>query len=272
LAGLALAYAAESAAQPSLDDQDKCWDTAEQFAPEQQVAGCTALLEADGVPEEDRAYAIALRGWSYHELGDLDRALADYSEKIRLQPEAADGYGWRGSAYLDQGDYPNALADYTRAIELDPESPDIAIWYGDRGIAHDSLGEHEQAIADFTRSINLAPDVAVIWNSRCWARAVWGRELVEALDDCNEALALDPEDFNAWDSRGLVHLRREEWAEALADYQASLDLMPSSSALYGHGIALSRLGRSAEAEEDFASAAEIDPGIAETYAGFGITP
>lgn len=272
LGTLALAGAVPAAAQTSLDDEEKCWDSTEAFAPEEQVAGCTALLEADGLSEEDRAYVIAMRGWSYHELGDIEHALADYSEKVRLQPEAADGYGWRASVHLDQGDYANALADYTRAIELDPGAADIAIWYGDRGIAHDSLGDHEAAIADYTRSINIAPDVAVVWNSRCWARGVWGRELVEALDDCNEAIALDPEDFNAWDSRGLVHLRREQWAEALADYQASLDLMPSSSALYGHGIALSRLGRSAEAEEDFTSAAQIDPGIADTYAGFGITP
>ena len=111
LGGLALAWSAPVAAQASFEDEEKCWDTGEAFAPEEQVASCTALLEAGGVIEEDRAYLIAMRGWSYHKLGDLDHALADYSEKVRLQPEVADGYGWRGSVYLEQGDYPNALAD-----------------------------------------------------------------------------------------------------------------------------------------------------------------
>ena len=272
LAGLALGFAAPAGAQPSFEDEQKCWDAGEEFSPEDGIAACNGLLEADGLLEEDRPYLLAMRGWSYHELGDYERALADYSEKIRLQPDVADGYGWRGAAYLDQGDYPKALADYSQAIRLDPEATDIAVWYHDRGIARENLGDHEQAIADFTKAINLAPDYAANWNSRCWARAVWGRQLVEALDDCNEALALDPVSYDTLDSRGLVHLRREEWDAALADYEASLDIETTASAYYGRGVALSRLGRDRDGEANYVMASRLDPEIAATYAGFGITP
>jgi tetratricopeptide (TPR) repeat protein len=306
LGGLALACAAPAAAQPSPEDEQKCWDTGEAFAPEEQVAACTALLAAGGLLEEDRPYVVAMRGWSYHKLGDLEHALADYSEKVRLQPEAADGYGWRGSVYLDQEDYARALDDYSQAIRLAAGDVDLPAWFQDRATARHLLGDHQgaitdytaaleaggenagvfllrgyvhfdlkdyaSAVADYTQAINLAPDEASNWNDRCWARGVWGRQLVEALDDCNEALALDPESFDAWDSRGLVHLRREAWEEALLDYQGSLDIEPSASAHFGRGVALKRLGNDSEAEEAFAAAAELDPAIAETYAGFGITP
>src|SRR5688572_22273562 len=198
LAGLALACAAPATAQPSPEDERKCWDAGEEFSPEEQVAGCNALLEPDGLPDEDRPYIVAMRGWSYHELGDLERALADYSEKIRLQPDVGDGYGWRGAVYLDQGDYAHALEDYSTAIRLDPEATDVPVWYHDRGVVRHEQGDYASAVADFTKAINLAPDYAANWNSRCWARAVWGRQLVEALDDCNEALALDPISYDTY--------------------------------------------------------------------------
>ena len=101
---------------------------------------------------------------------------------------------------------------------------------------------------------------------------MWGEQLVEARDDCNEAIALDAGDFNAWDSRGLIGLREQDWDGALADYQASLDIEPSASAHFGRGIALKRLGDEDQAAEAFAQAAALDPAIAETYAGFGIAP
>jgi len=272
LAGLTLACAVPVVAQPSFEDERKCWDSGEEFSPEEQIAGCNALLEADGLLEEDRPYVIAMRGWSYHELGDLERALADYAEKVRLQPDVGDGYGWRGAVYLDQSDYAHALEDYSTAIRLEPEATDVPVWYHDRGVVRHEQGDYASAVADFTKAINLAPDYAANWNSRCWARAVWGRQLVEALDDCNEALALDPISYDTYDSRGLVHLRHEEWDEALADYGASLDIETTASAYYGRGVALSRLGQARDAEANYVMATRLDPEIAEIYAGFGITP
>jgi tetratricopeptide (TPR) repeat protein len=309
-AGLVLACAAAAAgpasAQDDIGNDYMCFDSNEEFTPEQQVAGCNTMIRGGNLPDQDLAAVFAMRGWSYQELGDFPAALADYSEKIRLQPDAADGYGWRGAVYLQQSDYEKALADYSRAIELGPDADDVALWYHDRGAARYNLGDHPaaladydqtlalitddpmfytdrgyvhfelkdfaRAIADYTKAINLAPDDAANWNDRCWGRAVWGRELVEALDDCNEAVALDPANFNAWDSRGLVYLRMQEWEAALADYEASLDIETSASAYYGRGIARQRLGQQQDAEANFATALRLDPEIAATYAGYGVEP
>ena len=75
-----------------------------------------------------------------------------------------------------------------------------------------------------------------------------------------------------WQDVELVALREQDWDAALADYQTSLDLEASASAHFGRGIALMRLGDEDEAAAAFASAAALDPAIAETYAGFGIEP
>jgi tetratricopeptide (TPR) repeat protein len=57
---------------------------------------------------------------SYERKGDYDRAIADYSEVIRLDkvwktPNASGGYSNRGSAYEKKGELDKALADFREA-------------------------------------------------------------------------------------------------------------------------------------------------------------
>ena len=67
------------------------------------------------------AEAYYLRGVAYRNKGDLDRAIADYSEAIRLDPKLAAAYNNRGNAYKDKGDSDHAIADFSEAIRLAPE-------------------------------------------------------------------------------------------------------------------------------------------------------
>jgi hypothetical protein len=61
-------------------------------------------------------------------------------------------------------------------------------------------------VKDFDNALKLSPDLGIVWNERCWVRAVTG-ELQGALTDCNEAIRLEPNLAAGFDSRGLTHLR-----------------------------------------------------------------
>ena len=50
--------------------------------------------------------------------GDFDKAMAGYTEAIRLRPDFADAYNNRGNAYCAKGGSNKAIADYTEAIRL----------------------------------------------------------------------------------------------------------------------------------------------------------
>ncbi len=58
------------------------------------------------------------------ELGDLDRAIVDYSQAIRLQPAHFAAYIYRGGAYAANGEQVKAEADFTKAKELGHEPPE----------------------------------------------------------------------------------------------------------------------------------------------------
>lgn len=69
------------------------------------------------------------------EYKDFDRAIADYSRAIALDPNNAVCYCKRGLAYTAYGIvsssieyYDCAIADYNKAIELDPNYTDAYTW------------------------------------------------------------------------------------------------------------------------------------------------
>jgi tetratricopeptide (TPR) repeat protein len=91
------------------------------------------------------AYSYANRGVAYAAQGDLDHAIADFDDAIRLDPKFAGAYFNRGSAYQVKGDLDRAIADFNEAIRLDPKL--TAACYR-RGKAYADQGDLDRGLAD----------------------------------------------------------------------------------------------------------------------------
>src|SRR5712691_5321551 len=87
------------------------------------------------------------RGRRYFAKGEHDKAIADFTEAIRLDPKNATKYHWRAWCYCEKGDFDKAFADFTEATRLDPTVAD-------------------QVIADLTETIGLDPNDADAYYSR----------------------------------------------------------------------------------------------------------
>src|SRR5262249_47353577 len=98
------------------------------------------------------AEAYYNRAHAYRAKKDNDRAIADYSETIRLDPRAANVWYDRANAYLDKDNYDRAIADYTEALRLNPNDTAALV---NRGIAYRDKGQYDQAIEDHDRAIRL---------------------------------------------------------------------------------------------------------------------
>jgi len=209
------------------------------------------------------------RGKAYSAERDFDSAIADYTEAIKLDAKDPAYRIARGNAYVSKKDYDRAIADYTEAIALDPK--DFSA-YGGRGYAYEAKKDYDNAIADFTEAIQKTGPVSVYFDSRCWVRAVAGRDLARALDDCNQALSFSPGDGATLKSRGLVQLKLGAFDRAIADYSAAIAKNDKDAgSLYGRGVAKLKSGDTDGGNADIAAAKAIRPDIAEVYAGYGVT-
>ena len=92
------------------------------------------------------------RGNSHFDDVKFEKAIADYSQAIRIDPEYATAYNNRGLSYHQLGIYEKEIQDYTEAIRIDPEYADA---YYNRALSYADLGQHEKAHADFKRACEL---------------------------------------------------------------------------------------------------------------------
>jgi len=150
---------------------------------------------------------------------------------------------------------------------------DLADLLGNRAMAYEQLGDHEHALADLDRAKKLEPKNVIVITNACYIRAVWGRELDQALADCNRSLELRPNDSDTLQTRALVQLRRGKYAEAIADSSVALDLQPNSAlALYLRGVARRKSGDGEAGDRDVDAAKVIEPHIEQRYSALGLSP
>lgn len=93
------------------------------------------------------------RGNYYAELGDLDKALIDYSKTIELDSTITGAYNNRTFyIWFTQKEYQNAVQDLTQVINLDPDN---AFAYSNRSYAYYGLKDFEHAFIDAFKSVEL---------------------------------------------------------------------------------------------------------------------
>jgi tetratricopeptide (TPR) repeat protein len=128
-------------------------------------------------------------GDTFRSRGDYDRAIEEYTQAIRLDPNYAAAYNNRGWAYNGKGDYDRGIADCTQAIRLDPN---MAAAYNNRGRAYNGKGDYDRAIADYTQAIRIDPNMAAAYNNRGNVYHNNKKDYNRAIADYEAALWIDP--------------------------------------------------------------------------------
>ena len=209
-------------------------------------------------------YAAAYnnRGNACLQKGDSDKAIADCSKAIELDPQLAEACYNRGLAYIVKGDYDKAIADYTQAIRLDPA---MFATYSLRGDAYGAKGDHDKAIADYSKAIELNPRDARAYKSRAFAFYRKGG-YDKAIADLTRAIELNPQDAEAYASRGAAYGEKGDLDKAIADDTVTIRLKPTlPTAFRNRGRDYHSRGDHDRAIADFTEAIRLDPGNADGY-------
>ena len=93
---------------------------------------------------------------------NIENALSDFNEAIRLQPNYSKAYVNRGVAKYTLGDKQGSLSDYNEAIRLNPE---LAVAYFNRGNAKSDLGDDQGTLSDYKEVIRLKPNDSKAYNN-----------------------------------------------------------------------------------------------------------
>ncbi|MGJ0397189.1 MAG: tetratricopeptide repeat protein [Methylocystis sp.] len=169
--------------------QSDRWGRCRSAEPDARIAGCTEVIDRlKRQSRRDQFTAYFNRGGAYRAKGDLDRALADLNNALKLYPKAASTLAERASIFKAKGDFDKAIADYDASIA---EQPNAAAFLG-RGEAYRAKNDFGPAIADYDKAIALDPKLANAFLGR--ANAYRGKlDLERARQDLETTLKLDPQ-------------------------------------------------------------------------------
>src|ERR1700730_11779236 len=123
----------------------------------QAAESCTSILNADGITAAARAEALKIRGRAMQRMGRLDDAIRDYEAALQIAPDDPELHVGRGSMAVDKRDLDLALDQARQALKLRPE---YARAYNLIGAAFSLSGPEKfpQAKAAYDEAIRLEPN------------------------------------------------------------------------------------------------------------------
>jgi Putative Zn-dependent protease, contains TPR repeats len=156
-------------------------------------------------------------------LAQINEKLGDSTDVE--SPKDYVGYRGQGDFDLSKGEYDKAISDYTEAIRLNPN--DAGSFYG-RAYAHASKHKVQKTIEDCTKA--LAIDSGKVEAYQLRAGAYWMEgSFPKALGDFEKAINLEPSNPTTYEIRGDMYWRRKEYAKGAKDYREIVRLRPADA-------------------------------------------
>ncbi|MCC7328135.1 MAG: type IV pilus biogenesis/stability protein PilW [Burkholderiales bacterium] len=150
----------------------------------------------------------------FYERGQMDVALQELAEAVKLDPKNAKIYNVYGLVYAMLGQEANAQRNFQQALELAPNDSEIRQNWGwylcSHGRAKESLQEFELAVRN---PLYRTPDVALVNAGKCAAEI---GENARANDYFKRALAINANSTTAAYNMALLAYRQGQFDEARA--------------------------------------------------------
>ncbi|MGL4852400.1 MAG: tetratricopeptide repeat protein [Phocaeicola sp.] len=164
---------------------------------------------------------------------------------------------------MPEPDFESAIALLDSAIDLfkRPYTSDASVYFYERALLKAQLNRFREAVVDYDTFYE-----AIGGKSRVSAEFYFQREQSEiqcrmyqqALNDINEAVAMEPYEVIYWIEKGSVHIRIGQFDEATAALQKAIELNPEEGASYRMlGYCLVQQKKEKEACIQFAKAKEL---------------
>lgn len=154
-----------------------------------------------------------------------------------------------GDLYRRKEDFAKAIPYYTAVIDAKSSivDTDWVLFYS-RGMCYERSNQWEKAEADLTRAMELSPRQPEVLNYLAYSWADHGKNLPQALDMLQKALAGAPDDPYITDSVGWALFKNGQAEEAVAYLESAVQELPADAVINGHlGDIYWTVGRKLEA-------------------------
>ena len=224
----------------------------------------TALIEA-GEREKAAMVAESLRrwkvAWEAHAVAALDayrrkeydKALEDIETAVAQEGLAA-LFNFRGLVKLESGDVDGAADSFSRAQSMPLDRAEAE---NNLGVVLLRKGDHDGSGMELDRAIKAQKNYPAAWNNRgCLLYS--GERVREAIACFEESLVISPSTV-AMTNKGFCHLALDMLPDALQTFEQSIRLGETPEAYNDKGIVMKRLGRAPEASVAFNEALRLAP-------------
>jgi tetratricopeptide (TPR) repeat protein len=196
-----------------------------------------------------------------YELGDVEGATALLGKMANDRPDRGDALVRLGNIMRYEERYEESVAAYDQALERAGEITDDnwTIYYS-RGISLERSNQWDRAEQDFLKALELEPDQPFVLNYLGYSWVEKGKNLAEARDMLERAVAQRQDDGFIVDSMGWALYKLGEYGDAVDYLERAVALRPQDPVINDHlGDAYWRVDRRDEARIQWSRTLGLGP-------------
>jgi tetratricopeptide (TPR) repeat protein/mono/diheme cytochrome c family protein len=184
----------------------------------ENIRGLETILRAE--PDNDALHnEVALL---YQDIGNLDKAVAHFTESLRIKPKSAAAQYNLGTTLLARGNSDAAIAHFREALQV---QPDYTAAHNNLGIALQQQRKFEEAERHYLESIRITPDDATAYYNLGAALQLQGK-VADAVDRLRTALRIRPGYAAAAYTLGIALSSEGRTQEAIEQYRTAIEAAP----------------------------------------------
>ena len=174
------------------------------------------------VGKQPEIYDLLEKGIKNCQQGNFDEGIQYFNSVLKMDADNYFAHINRAIAYKNQQAYEKATADLTKCMALDPKNPEP---YFQMGSVFSDQGNYQQAIIFYSKAINADPSSIKAYGARAILNSMVGN-LTDAVNDANAAIIENPEFPMLYIIRGQILDMKGDCQAALSDFEKAMRFDP----------------------------------------------
>jgi len=181
-----------------------------------------------GLKENENTNFYSLRGQSYEQIQEYEKAILDYDRALKLNPKLKEPLNNRGLLHLNNGNLEKARVDIKAAIAIDDNN---SFFYNNLGLVYENLKQYDSAIINYNKSIEIDRSNPLTFFNRgvCLMYMEKYKEALEDFDFVKDTYVNDNGIVSH--NKAVAHYSLKEFSLACENWKLALDL-GNKDALY----------------------------------------